>query len=281
LLFSAILKFFRVLNTLSIDIAFGAICSSFLFYKILDITPKWEENIILAITVWLIYTADHLIDARKIDGLASTFRHRFHQKYFGSILAVFSVLLCLNIYLVFNSLNSEVFRNGVFLSILVIIHHLICHLTKIDTVIPTKELRIAILYSCGIALVPYSNAVNFELSFYLLLVIMVGIAFLNLILFASIETESDEKDQFHSISRKIESQKLNSIFYLISLLTFVLIVSFYFSHAQSISTLTFLLCLMLGILVIIHFIKVQAKSKDLYRIIGDGIFLLPAILRLF
>src|SRR5882724_140090 len=79
---------YRLLNILSIDVTAGAVISASFFACIFDVTVLPYGLISLGLTVWIIYTTDHLIDARKVKQLASTERHRFHQQHFKLLLSL-------------------------------------------------------------------------------------------------------------------------------------------------------------------------------------------------
>ena len=71
----------QIINSLSLDVALGAIAGSYILLFVAGIPSDGISILALAITVWLIYTLDHLLDAKEISGPAETFRHRIHQIY--------------------------------------------------------------------------------------------------------------------------------------------------------------------------------------------------------
>src|SRR5688572_9142526 len=85
-----LIRFYRLMNILSIDVVAGATVSALFFAKIFDVQVRPFGLLALGVTVWAIYTLDHLRDAKKIRHEASTERHRFHQRHFK----VLTVLLC-------------------------------------------------------------------------------------------------------------------------------------------------------------------------------------------
>jgi hypothetical protein len=90
-LVSTVLRYYRLLNILSIDIAVGAVICALYFSKIFEVEVRPYGLAALALTVWVIYTADHLRDARNILKRASSERHAFHQSHFGILLVL---LIC-------------------------------------------------------------------------------------------------------------------------------------------------------------------------------------------
>src|SRR6187402_2077625 len=88
--------FYRTINLLSIDVAAGAVCSSLLFAEILKVHILSYGLASLGLSVWIIYTADDLLDARKIKTPAATERHRFHQRHFNLLLILLAVAILVN-----------------------------------------------------------------------------------------------------------------------------------------------------------------------------------------
>ena len=84
--------FYRKPSLLSLDVAAGAVISSAFFARHLRVTPvPWLQLAVLGGAVWCIYTADHLLDARRIKTSRVAERYRFHQQHwwvlFGFLVA--------------------------------------------------------------------------------------------------------------------------------------------------------------------------------------------------
>lgn len=271
-----ILKALRLINALSIDVALGAVITSrFIQFK-LGTQSFWFFDVVLGLAVWIIYTSNHLSDAKKIKGKATSYRHHLHQDYFKAIIIVLVLCSLIAAFLVINFFSLDLIFSGIALLFLVIIHHLIQLIPKLKALMFFKEFRIAILYVIGLSIVSFNE--NFELiksdSFILLSIFC--IAMLNLILFNSQEEEMDIKDQLMHHSNKISDKRRNTFFYLITILfliTLILILSI-----QSYSLSIAILSVMGLILVISFFMRENLRNFDLYRILGDGVFLLPVII---
>ena len=110
-----LIKFYRFVNILSIDVALGSVCCAAWFAEILNATLKPYALVSLGLTVWIIYTADHLLDARKIHAPASTERHRYHQENFTLLfyLLLFAVLVDLIFVFLLRSVCVTLFCSNV------------------------------------------------------------------------------------------------------------------------------------------------------------------------
>ena len=76
-----LIRFYRMCNLLSLDVAGGAVVCALFFSKLLSVTPYVQGMIALGLTVWVIYTADRLLDVRALKNAAASERHKFHQQY--------------------------------------------------------------------------------------------------------------------------------------------------------------------------------------------------------
>src|SRR5690606_1730538 len=82
------IKAYQYVNILSLDVAAGAVIGSAFFAHLFGAHVAPIVYVALALTVWVVYTLDHLRDARSIPGVAATDRHRFHQQYFKVLMGL-------------------------------------------------------------------------------------------------------------------------------------------------------------------------------------------------
>ena len=108
-------QFYKALNLLSLDVAVGAMISALFFARILTVSIFPADIVCLGLTVWMIYTVDHLFDARRIKGTASTERHRFHQDHFGVLLPLLALAAAGDLGLAF-FIRTSVFQWGIYLA---------------------------------------------------------------------------------------------------------------------------------------------------------------------
>jgi len=264
-----ILDAYKIINILSFDVAAGAvICASFFAY-LLDVAILPQGLISLGLTVWIIYTADHLLDAKKLKQDASTERHRFHQRNFKSLLLLLIVAVLIDTTQIY-FIRNIVFIAGLGLAFLVGIYFLIQQ--RIGFL---KELLGTLLYTGGVLLIPLS--VNNQLSLpVILLIVQFGItAWINLLLFSWIDKSGDEKDKHHSFATTfgltVTRITLLFLFTVVAILTVIQLVIF----PDRIAALT--LTLMTLFLLLIFLKKDYFEKEDRYRLLGDAVFLMPII----
>jgi hypothetical protein len=265
-----IIRGYRLVNLLSIDVVAGAVISAIFFARIFQVSIRPYGLIALGLTVWIIYTTDHLRDARKITGLAATKRHRFHQVHYKKLTTLLAVAVIADIIVIF-FIRQRVFEWGVVLS-LVVLTYLFVH----RSLAIFKEVLIAVLYTCGVLLpsVPVSNTV-WHASHYLLIVQFGIVALTNLFMFSWFDREFDKQDNLNSIVMSAgEPVTRKSIWYLFvsgGLLTLL-------QCLWGDLTIPALILGLMGLLLLLIFLfRSNFAGNDYYRFLGDAVFFIPII----
>jgi hypothetical protein len=263
-----LIRFYRLMNILSIDVVAGATVSALFFAKIFDVQVRPFGLLALGVTVWGIYTLDHLKDAKKIRHQASTERHRFHQRHFKVLTALLCAAVLIDIVLVF-FIKKKVFEWGIVLAIVVGLYLLVQHVLRF-----LKELFIALLYTCGVLLLSlpltplkigwtqYGTIIQFGL-----------VAWINLIMFSWFDQEHDRQDRQNSFVTILGSETTCIVLYALILLNFILAgIQLYFQGPSGeVGILGFM---NLTLLLVFHFRRTLARD-DQYRLMGDAVFLFP------
>lgn len=261
-------RFYRLLNILSVDVALGAVCCAAWFADYVGAQPRSYALICLGLTVWLIYTADHLLDAIQVQGEASTPRHKFHQTYFKIVLSAWVVTGCIVFILLF-FIRAQVLHAGIFLIGIVAFYLLLNR-----WLIYLKEIAAAVIY-CGGVLLPalVLNTSVITMSDRLVIVVFFLTAFINVIMFAWFDYDSDVRDGYNSFAIKFGKNFTRVL--LIGLFVLQLVFLVALCVFQN-STPAILFALMNGILFMLFLKPATFKRGEYYRLLGDAIFLIPA-----
>ncbi len=258
---------YRFLNITSIDVSAGAIICACFFAKVMNVLVLPSAFIALGLTVWIIYTADHLLDAKRLTSTASTQRHRVHQRYFK----IFSVLVFLALVadvLAVLMIRKPLFIAGLFLSLFIVLYLIAQRYLNLF-----KEFCGGILYTVGVTLPALIfGYTEIQLPVVLLIIQFLLTTWINLFLFSLFDKERDEQDNRISFATKMGTSATRTLI----LLLFVICVSLaiyqiihFTSHAAVI------VLLMDIILVVILLMKNKFAHEDRFRLLGDAVFLLP------
>lgn len=263
------LKAYRFINLLSVDVSVGAIASAFFFSRVLNVRIGAMTVVTLGLSVWVIYTADHLMDARRIRKAASTERHRFHQKHFAALVVVASFLLMLDSGIVI-FIGPDVLRPGILLGLIVAVY-----LVTQRYVGYMKEFVGAALYTSGVslpALISFHGGITLEQ-------IMVGgdfmlLAWINLLLFSLYDIERDRENDQVSFATVMGSRITQGIIDILFIT--VLIINIYL-FTESLYGPAIILSSMSMVLFMLLLFRRFFSNGNRFRYLGDAVFLIPLI----
>jgi hypothetical protein len=260
---------YGLINILSIDIAVGALCCALFFSDVLEVRIRVYGLIALALTVWIIYTADHLRDAKVIGMNAASARHQFHFRH-RKVLFVCLLVGVVVDGVVILFMRTTVFFFGVYLFFLVALYLAAQKHLKI-----LKEVFIAVFYTCGVLLPSISvTTVELELSHYLLFVQLSIVAWVNLLIFSWFDYEQDTHERQHSfVTATGKTTTSNWIF----VASAVHLLTFLFQTWSRELMLSSAVMLLMNVMLIILFKTYREKDKELFRWAGDAVFFIPGI----
>jgi hypothetical protein len=266
----AVLRIYQYINMLSLDIAAGAVISARFFAKIFNVQIKPYGLVALGLTVWIIYTVDHLRDAKKIKHSASTQRHRFHQQYFNSLIFFLGLAILLDAFTIF-FIRRQVFEWGLILLSVVIIYLIVQQYLRF-----LKEFFIASLYTLGVLLLSITiTSMDMSMMHGLLIIQFGMIAWTNLVLFSWFDHVFDQQDKQNSfvtmMGKRATCFFLYGLFGVNFLITAIQVLGF------ATTTPVLILCIMNIILFLIFTLRSSLAKNDVYRLIGDAVFLVPAL----
>ena len=259
---------YQYINILSLDVVAGAVICTLFFARILHVTLSHYVMAALALTVWIIYTIDHLRDARAIRNTASTDRHRFHQKYFKTILNALIFVMMVDLALIL-FVPYRVLIFGLFLWLVVLAYLILQRHLKF-----LKEFFVALLYTAGILLPVFSYTTgNLEFIHFILIGKFFITALMNLLLFSLFDYKDDRHQKQHSFVTWFgpASTRLGILFLgLLNISSGLFLWSFDPGLALVFISMNVMLLAIL-------FLKKQLVANNYYRILGDSVFFLPVL----
>ncbi|HEY9007560.1 MAG TPA: hypothetical protein VIM75_15585 [Ohtaekwangia sp.] len=264
-----LVKLYRLLNLLSVDVAAGAVCSALFFARILNVHILPYGLVALGLSVWIIYTADHLLDAYKIKAPAATERHRFHQKHFRLLALLLLIAVSINGIIILY-IRHTVFVAGLYVGGTVSIYFLINRYLKF-----LKEFFIAIVYTIGVILPSVSVAALPAKEWPWMTIAQFCLtALINLILFSWFDHERDKQDNNISFVT-ILGEKTTRIFIWILFGLAIFITGIHISLAD-------IIILLMNVVLLIIFVASRYFAiSDRFRLVGDFVFVMPAIYLFF
>jgi hypothetical protein len=265
-------------RVLSLDVAVGALGGGCMVAAYLEQTMLWVWFVLLPVAVWVIYTGDHLLDARRLGDRASTERHQFHYRHF-KVLAVVAGMLglgCLAMALIFMTPTGLIF--GLSMGGLVGLHLMIVRVVGERTSLwLVKELGVAMVYAAGIWGLPLIKSGQWaHPSGFLPAIQFMLLALVNLLEFSLFEYETDTKDGHTSFVRALGKRKsIRFIRLTLGLVAALGVVVLIMDDRQTVVGLEMIFALMAAMLAILLYRKAWFSQYERYRAWGDAAFLLP------
>jgi len=265
-------RIIQFVQNLSLDITAGAMISCWFIGDFLGL--EMPPGIIagLGIAIWLIYTADHLLDARKATAGIVNPRHQFHRKYEKYILALVVLVFGLGVYNTF-LLPVKTIYYGL---ILVGLSGLYFLYLKVSTNQRYKELFAALVYTAGLFTGPLSLANSIGWPIAVLGALFFLLALANLMILPWFERDMDVQQGIKSIATRrggkvVENQARVALAISYVLILIVVMLTSEFDQAAIV-----FVGMSSALLALITWPRLFIKYQ-LYRIVGDGVFFLPAL----
>ena len=274
--YQSILNF---INTYSILVAIGSLSSYLFFSNLFDIKPNYVLALGLSLSLWIIYTLDHLLDGLSIGKDASSIRHREHflkhKQMIRWMLFGLIILIGLSFWV------PQVYYGYVlFLFILTLLHFCINYFLsrKYTFLRYLKEIFVALVVTIGFVITPLvgnEESLNLTQLIYIF-IISYFINLSNLLIFSFFDRDRDHRDNILTIAHLYSHRKLKRLIYLgIGMSTTILVISYINGHLTLISFFVFA-SMQLTLLFITSFPS-YFKFSDRYRFFGDLIYLYPIV----
>lgn len=274
--YQSILNF---INTYSILVAIGSLSSYLFFSNLFDVKPNYVLALGLSLSLWIIYTLDHLLDGLSIGKDASSIRHREHflkhKQMVRWMLFGLIILIGLSFWV------PQVYYGYVlFLFILTLLHFCINYFLsrKYTFLRYLKEIFVALVVTIGFVITPLignEESLNLTQLIYIF-IIFYFINLSNLLIFSFFDRDRDHRDNMLTIAHLYSHRKLKRLIYLgIGMSTTILVISYINGHLTLISFFVFA-SMQLTLLFITSFPS-YFKFSDRYRFFGDLIYLYPIV----
>jgi hypothetical protein len=269
--------FYQICRNLSLDVVLGALVMNAWIAKIFQIRLSWENYAVLGLTVWLIYTLDHLIDSGKLVREAHSPRHRFHQLHSQILWIWGGIVLLLDVLLSLFALEKAIFFNGCWVLGFTVIHFLLGQIESLESrLFFQKEVRIACVYVLGVGIAPFSLLQVFDWTMIALPATQVFLyAWINLTVISWYELEIDQADEHNSMAILLGRRRLSILIW--SGLVLLMLSNFYSFYLIFRLEDKIVLCLMTASHGVVWLFKEKFKLNEYYRIVLDASFLLPLI----
>jgi len=278
---SIISRIYRIVRILSLDILAGVFCGYTFARLLLDCKCPPLTPVILCMTVWMIYTFDHLLDARSLMEKSGKPAYRWHFANRRILLPILLVvgLATVGLSLVFLPARILVFGCiiGGFVVFYVLIHQGVMgwRLTYLF-----KEGWISILYTAGIWGVPLlSYGAISDIPLLLTIIIYLLLVLINVLIYSYHDCYTDGLEKQQTLAT-IAGRKFTSHLLRLLILSVLMLImaAFLILEGPSMLAVFIILISMTSVLGLIIAFPHFFSKNERYGILADGVFLLPGLL---
>ncbi|MGE0681353.1 MAG: hypothetical protein AB7P69_10715 [Candidatus Binatia bacterium] len=271
------MRLYRLANLLNLDVALGALGSMILAASACKAPLPFAWFVLLPLAVWATYTLDHVLDGMRLPSISAAPRHQLarHHALVLTIGVGFTVAtLCVGGVLL---LPKRILWLSGIVGIITLAHVGAAYAEWYQALpLFSKELAVAALYSAGTWGGPLLVSRSFSLPAMLLSVIFFLIVILNLGLFQWFEHQ-------HEAQSTLNGQRRAPVRHLIDIVFLGLLVALVSAFLLAPATHTrelLLLTVMGGVLWTMRCEPAYFLQYERFRVVGDGVFLLPLFLLL-
>ena len=150
------MKLYHLIHNISLDIVLGALASSCLAARLFNASPGWAWWITLALTVWILYMGDHILDAWKHRKKSKRDLHDFIFRNRKILLWFMAVVGIVDLVIIFNVLDPALLKYALILAVLVFLFYAMRHLFRKNRILFIPgEIFVLVFYLAGTWLGPF------------------------------------------------------------------------------------------------------------------------------
>lgn len=274
------MKIISYLSYLSFEVVFGACAMCYLVTRWFNYDLDLNWYFLLGSAVWIIYTLDHLWDAKSREPQFLPDRHLFHLKYFNILVYTLIFVVIATAIDAFQFLNTDQWKLLGFCLLGCGVYFVLN--IYLESIFLMKELIISFLYTIGISFPILAQPdLHLHLPDYLFLGMIFFTAWLNLLAFAKISINEDQISKFKSLALVMGVVGLKRIFVVSAFVYCILfILNVFFHYNDAMFYIMILVSIGLVQMMIFIFSNKETPLKVL-RLVGDMVFMLPFFLLLF
>ena len=265
---------YRYFHFLSLDIVLGALATSVLAARLFEANPGWAWWASLAMTVWVLYTGDHLLDAWKHRKSSQREMHSFIFRKKGILIYILGLVTVVDLVLVFNFLDPRMLKAALVLLGVVFLFYAMRHIFRSNKIffIP-GEFFVLVIYLAGTWMGPYiSRTLPMTSGHILILAMMGGVLLLNLGVISLYDVKIDNRLGISTLAGTLGKKSTRNMMITTAVIVLLMgLLQFMVYGAQDTSQLALILAGMTGLLLWVLLAPSLFRKQEAYRLFADAI----------
>ncbi|MDX2432710.1 MAG: hypothetical protein QNK35_17360 [Bacteroides sp.] len=265
---------YRYFHFLSLDIVLGAMATSVMAARLFESKPGWAWWVSLAMTVWVLYTGDHLLDAWKHRKSSQREMHNFIFRKKGILIYALGVVTVADLIVAFNFLEPAILRVALLMVGAVFLFYAMRHIFKRNKLffIP-GELLVLIIYLAGTWMGPFiSRTLPADPGQILVLAMMAGVLLLNLGVISLYDVKIDSRLGISTLAGTLGKKSTRNMMIATAMVVFLMaVLQFMVYGAERTSKFALILVGMAGLLLWVLLTPSLFRKQEAYRLVADAL----------
>ncbi len=268
------MRIYRHFHFLSLDIVLGALASSCFAARLFNASPGWAWWLVLAGTVWILYTGDHLLDAWKHRKKSNREMHQFIFRNRKSLLWFMGVVGSAVLMLVFNFMERSFLIYALLLAGVVLLFYAMRHLFRKNRLLFIPgEIFILLIYLAGTWLGPLvTRSGELQTPHALIGSMVAGVLFMNLGIISLYDIQRDSRLGITSLAHSMGKRTTRNVLVYTAIMVYLLtILQFLIFGVDRTMQFAFILTGMTTILLLVLFLPSFFRKNGTYRLAADAV----------
>ncbi len=268
------MRLYKVFHYLSLDIVLGALASSCLGARLFRASPGWTWWLTLALTVWLLYIGDHILDAWKQRKKSKRELHQFIFRNRKILLWFMGVAGIVDLLIIFNFFERSLLQFALALAGGVLLFYAMRHLFRKNRVLFIPgEIFVLLLYLAGTWLGPFIyRGVELQTTDGLIVLMTSGVLLMNLGIISLYDIKLDTRMGITSLAQFLGQGSTRNLILITGIGIYLLgVMQFLVFGTDRHSQFALILSGMATILFLVLYFPSFFRKKDHYRMIADAV----------
>ncbi len=265
---------YRYFHFFSLDIVLGAVATSVLAARLFSANPGWAWWASLAMTIWILYMGDHLLDAWKHRKNSHREMHKVIFTNKRGLIYILGMVTVVNLTVIFNFLDTGMLKASLLLGGAVFLFYAMRHIFKRNRLffIP-GEVFVLILYMTGTWMGPFiSRTLPVTSGHILVLIMMAGVLLLNLGVISIYDAGIDKRLGISTLAGTLGKKATRNLMIATAILVLVMaLLQFLVYGTERASRFALILAGMEGLLLWVLLRPSLFRKQEAYRLVADAI----------
>ena len=265
---------YRYFHFLSLDIVLGTLATSVLASRLFEANPGWAWWAALAMTVWVLYTGDHLLDAWKHRKSSKREMHSYIFRKKGILIYILGLVSVADLIVVFNFLDPAMLKVALLMAGGVFLFYAMRHVFRSNRLffIP-GEVFVLLIYLSGSWMGPYiARTIPPSSGHILILAMMAGVLLLNLGVISLYDVKIDSRLGISTLAGTLGKKSTRKLLIVTAAMVLLMaVLQFMVYGTERASQFALILAAMAGLLLWVLLSPSLFRKQEAYRLVADAV----------